>query len=438
MSETRRKIFEHIRAIGRAALSAGLQNSHSGNISVRFIDESGHDIAAITATGSQKGELGPDKVCYPELDRVGFGHYKASSETDIHTRVLRLPGVRATVHGHTRLATVVTMDDAPMPKENPRPPLSPVDALGVRYLGEVPVDWYAVASGSKEMVDTIEARLKDRPACIVQAHGTFARGATLNEAMWNLCLCEHSSEVVFHAGNLGVDMDAARKDAERELPSLVKRLPPYSDELDGRVDFADEPDTVELLLEQGFRIFESNYSPFHTGSMSIRCSSTLLYAPKASMPRELAGPLLELPLAGGGDHDTPELSAHRAIYEGTPFKAVMHCWPSEAEAMALAAVQSRQGSGYPRVVPVDAEGGFMHPSVPVLPANPNPDELCKALMDYKVAIVSMGGVWAAGEQAVGEALRHVTSIADICYHRIMAKLRGLDLEKMEPERARDW
>jgi hypothetical protein len=55
-----------------------------------------------------------------------------------------------------------------------------------------------------------------------------------------------------------------------------------------------------------------------------------------------------------------------------------------------------------------------------------------------MAVVVGGGVWAAGEQAVGEALRHVSSIRDICFYRIMAQSRGLNLAAMEPERARSW
>jgi ribulose-5-phosphate 4-epimerase/fuculose-1-phosphate aldolase len=433
-------IFQKIRAVGRAALTAGLENSHSGNIAIKCADESGRELLAITATGSQKGELTPDKICYPSLTGANYGHYKASSETDIHARILSLPGVKASIHGHTRLATVVTLDDAPMPKQNPRAPLRPVDPLGVRHLGEVPVDWVAVASGSKEMTDAIYSRLAERPACLIQAHGTFARGASLEEAFFHLCLAEHAGEVLHFAGLLGVDLPAARAAAEELLPRLREAMPPYSDRDLHRLDFPDEQETVELFRSQGFRIFESRYSPFHTGSMSVRATGSLLYAPYAAMPRDLPGPMLELPLrpdAATATDRGDDLALSRAIFLQTPLKALVHCYPAETEALALK-LAANAGGALPKVIPIDAEGGFLYPSVPVLPARPDPDVLCRALLDYRMAVVVGGGVWAAGEQAVGEALRHVSSIKDICFYRIMAQSRGLDLAAMEPERARSW
>ncbi len=434
----RDEVFKKIRAVGRAALTAGLENSHSGNISVKLRDASGEEFLAITATGAQKGELTPDKVCYPTLNRTNFGYYKASTETDIHARILKLPGVNASIHGHTKTATIVTLDDDPMPKENPRRPFLPVDPLGVRFLFTVPVDWFAVASGSKEMTDTISKRLEQNPVCIVQTHGAFVRGSTLEEALFLLAITEQAGEVVHFSDILGVDLERARKQAEKLKPQLTEFLPDYTTDLDSRVDFGGEPDTVEMFLTQGFRVFESRYSPFHTGSMSIRGSGSILFAPKASMPHDLPGPMLEVPLKPGeGEYTSPELEVHRAIYSRTPLKAVVHCYISEPQAVALEAMQTGNGET-PKIIPIDVEGGFLYPSVPVLPPEPDMDRLSRALLDYRMAIMAFGGVWAAGEQSVGEALRHISSIKDICFYRIMARMRGLDLSRMEPPRARSW
>ena len=63
----------------------------------------------ITATGSQKGELDPGQICFLSATGTDFGYYKASSETDIHARILKLPGVRASMHAHLKdliLATI--------------------------------------------------------------------------------------------------------------------------------------------------------------------------------------------------------------------------------------------------------------------------------------------------------------------------------------------
>jgi len=45
----------------------------------------------------------------------------------------------------------------------------------------------------------------------------------------------------------------------------------------------------------GRRLFESKITPFHSGSLSVRGIRSMLYSPKASAPRDLPGPLLELP-----------------------------------------------------------------------------------------------------------------------------------------------
>jgi ribulose-5-phosphate 4-epimerase/fuculose-1-phosphate aldolase len=434
----RDEIFRKIRAVGSAALTLDIENSHSGNISIKCKDERGTDLLAITATGSQKGELTKEKICYPALDKINYGYFKSSSETDIHANILHIPGVNATMHGHTKKATIVTLDDDPMPKKNPRAPLVPLDPLGARYLKQIPVDWFPVASGSKEMADTVSLRLETNPTTIVQAHGAFAKGASLEEAFFNLCLVEHSGEVLHFCEILGVDMERARKKVSELAPALDKAMPDFSAADDDRVDFADEPDTVEMFKTMGFRIFESRYSPVHSGSMSVRASSTLLYLPKAALPRELAGPMLEAELrnsnAACGD---PDLDMHRFIYNNTPIKALVHCYSSEVEAMAISMMQNNDGKTT-KVIPLDAEGGFLYPAIPILPPNPDPDTLCRALLEYHMVIVEHGGLWSSGEQSVGEALRHVSSIKDICYYRIMAKMRGLNISAMEPERARNW
>lgn len=433
----RDEIFRKIRAVGRAALTVGIENSHSGNIAMKLRDETGVEVLAITATGSQKGELTPDKICFPTLTETNYGYFKASTETDIHARILQLPGVSASMHGHTKTATAVTMDDDPLPKQNPRPALVPIDPLGVRYLGLVPVDWVKVASGSSDMTEIISKRLADGPISLIQEHGAFAKGASLEEALFYLCILEHSGEVIFFSEMMGIDLEAAANRAREAAPALLEALPDYSGELGGKREFEDEPDTIEMFEKTGYRIFESGYSPFHTGSMSIRGANTLLYLPRASLPHELTGPMLEVGLSPSDKENNSELNLHRIIYGETPLKALLHCYISEAQALALA-VPKDADPKTSRILPIDAEGGFLYPAVPVLGPDPDPEELCRALLDYRIVIVTFGGVWSAGEQSISEALRNISSIKDICHYRILAGMRGLDLSAMEPERAKTW
>jgi hypothetical protein len=170
------------------------------------------------------------------------------------------------------------------------------------------------------------------------------------------------------------------------------------------------------------------------------------------MPHDLPGPLLELPLDDIGPADigpadigarapSPahnfDLSIHRYLYRHTPFKSLIHCFVPEADVMVLASGPPAT-DGKTRIYPIDAEGGFLYPAVPILPLDTQPADLARALMDYRIAVVANGGIWSAGEQSLGEALRHVSSVKDICYYRIMAQIRGLNLTAMEPARAKTW
>ena len=148
------EIFRLFQAVGRASLLADIQDSHSGNMAVKVKGEDGSDVIVITAAGSQKGDLEPEQICFLSATETDYGYYKASSETDIHQRILRLPGVGASMHAHTKELAIATLDDEPKPA---RPPdFVPIDPLGRHVLGErVAVDWFAVPSGSPEMAETV-------------------------------------------------------------------------------------------------------------------------------------------------------------------------------------------------------------------------------------------------------------------------------------------
>ncbi|MBM3292961.1 MAG: hypothetical protein FJY82_00390 [Candidatus Aminicenantes bacterium] len=422
--------------IGRASLLCDIQDSHSGNMAVKVRNAAGVEEMAITATGSQKGDLDAGQICFLSAGGTDYGYYKASSETDIHQRVLALPGVRASMHAHTKDLTIVTLDDAPKP--SPVPDFVPVDPLGRAYLGDhVHVDWFAVPSGSAEMADLIPRRLAGHPATIIQNHGTFARARTLGEAFFLLGVADASGRVVRQAQKLGVDVGALRGRIASDPAAHFPRLPgPYEIEDDGLCDFPEETELLAEFRKAGARIFESRLSPFHTGTMSVRGVRDILYAPKASLPREIGGPLRRLPMASAPS-DSAELAVHKAIYAETDFQTVMHVWLPEAEAHSRFRYPGEEGES-DKIVPLDAEGGFLYLVIPVLPAEAGEEEIIRNLFDYKIAVVRGGGVWAAGTQSLSEVLHHPSSLREICLYRLGAFERGLDLRKMEPKKAARW
>jgi L-fuculose-phosphate aldolase len=423
-------------AVGRASLLYDIQDSHSGNMAVRWTDERGEEQIVITATGSQKGDLEPSQICFLSATETDAGYYKASSETDIHARILALPGVRASMHAHVKELIMATLDDVPKPA---RPPdFVPVDPLARHHLGRaIPVDWFAVPSGSPEMTRTLPERLAAHPLTIIFGHGAVAKGRSLKETFFRLCLANEAGAVVRHLWRLGVDVGALRERIDRDPVRALAAAPPdFEDDEDGRVDFPEEEEILKEFLKAGHRIFESRLSPFHTGSMSVRGVEAMLYAPKASMPRDLAGPLLRVPLKPD-DSDPAEVRLHKEIYAGSDFQTVMHCYVPEAEASAHYVYPGETGPA-DRVIPVDAEGTFLYLVIPVLRPDFRTEELVRLLHDYKVVIVRGGGVWAVGGQSLSEVLHHPSSLREICLYRIGAVERGLDLRKMEPAKARRW
>ncbi len=427
------KLFQ---AVGRASLLYDIQDSHSGNMAVRWTNERGEDQIVITATGSQKGDLAPSQICFLSVTETDYGYYKASSETDIHARILSLPGVRASMHAHVKELITVTLDDAPKPAQPPD--FRPVDPLAYYHLGPaIPVDWFAVPSGSPEMTKTLPDRLATHPLTIIFGHGAIARGRTLKETFFRLCVANSAGAVVRFMQGLGVDVESLRTKIRDDPGRSFAYAPPaYEDAEDGRCDFPDEEEILTEFLKAGHRIFDSRLSPFHTGTMSVRGVDAMLYAPKASMPRDLRGPLVKVPLGIRPD-DHREVRLHKEIYAASDFQTVMHCYVPEAEASAHF-VYPGESEPADRVIPVDAEGTFLYLVIPVLRPDFETSELIRLLHEYKVVIVRGGGVWAVGGQSLSEVLHHPSSLREICLYRIGAVERGLDLRKMEPRKARRW
>ena len=430
------ELIHLFQTVGRASLLYDIQDSHCGNMVMRWIDETGEERMAITATGSQKGDLEPEHICFPSFKETDFGYYKASSESDIHAKILALEGVNASMHCHTKDLIIDTLDDDKKP--NRPKSFNPVDPLGFYHLGGIiPVDWFALPSGSPQMVKVIPDRLSQHPVTVVQAHGAFSRGRTLKEAFFLQCVANNSGYIVRLLKKMNVDVENLRKKI-RLNPGAIFSYPPNRYQIgdDETCQFPGEEELVKEFRKTGARIFESRLSPFHTGTLSIRGVSTMFYAPKASMPREIGGPLLEIPLRSE-NADPKELGIHKTIYDRTNFQTVCHCWVPEAEAHAHFRYTGDTHT-IERIIPIDAEGSYLYLVIPVLPPTHDTETFLQMLHDYKVVVVRGGGVWGVGAQSLSEVLHHPSSVREICLYRIGAYERGLDLRKMEPEKAHEW
>jgi ribulose-5-phosphate 4-epimerase/fuculose-1-phosphate aldolase len=300
-----------------------------------------------------------------------------------------------------------------------------------------------VPSGSPEMTKRIPMHLEDNVAMMIHGHGVFARGVNPEEAFYRVAATESSGVTLWMLRMYGIDSGAVADLIDAEPEKHLPVVPtPFTADGDGECDFADEPDTAAEFLKTGKRIFESRISTFHSGSMSLRGARTLLYAPKAAMPRGLPGPLREHPLTADAG-DNAELEFHKMIYAHSNFQAVMHTYTAEAEAAAWAAHPKFVGTAglvmhENHVIPIDAEGSFLYLKTPLLQPDASFEAILTALHDYHIVIVRGRGMWAVGEQSLSEALHHVSSVRDICYYRAGAAMRRLNFANLEPEKAKNW
>lgn len=158
----------------------GLNDSHSGNISVR----EGATVW-ITPSGGCADTLHSDDLIAATPDAAPPAG--ASLDAALHLAVYRLvPDTGAMIHSHGPHAISMTLTgDA----------FTPIDFEGQFYFGTVPVldipfDRYVSDSPGR-----VAQALVESTVAIVRGHGVYARGATLDEAYKWTCSLESSARI---------------------------------------------------------------------------------------------------------------------------------------------------------------------------------------------------------------------------------------------------
>jgi L-fuculose-phosphate aldolase len=161
----------------------------------------------------------------------------------------------------------------------------------------------------------------------------------------------------------------------------------------------------------------------HGGNMSIRQNDRIIITRTGCM----LGHITKSDLVEAGaapDDDTPknassEIAVHRAIYQHTPALAVVHAHP--AHAIALSLIDNE-------LVPLDVEGSYYMPGVPVIGRGGKvyggkmADEIAKSLIDRRIAMVYAHGSFAAGRDLY-EAHHFTSTLEESC--RIITIVRQL-------------
>jgi len=124
-----------------------------------------------------------DPASPDELDVI------ASTEVNVHRAIYKETSALAILHGHSNYAVALSM------LYKPGELIVPEDSESIYVLHEIPVIRGGV--GSEELARNAAAALRDHKGAIVQGHGTFARGATVDEAFVVLSSIEHACMVKY-------------------------------------------------------------------------------------------------------------------------------------------------------------------------------------------------------------------------------------------------
>lgn len=194
------------------ALHAELPKNHlvawtSGNISARD-PETG--LVVIKPSGIRFEHLTPQNMVVVDLDgKIVEGDYKASSDTASHCYIYRhMPDVNGVVHTHSRYATAF----ATLAREIP----CVTTAMGDEFGGPIPCGGFALIGGEeigKIVVETLRGHRS--PSCLMQSHGVFATGPTVEKAVQAAIMTEDNAAIVWTALQIGTPLTIAQSDIDR-------------------------------------------------------------------------------------------------------------------------------------------------------------------------------------------------------------------------------
>lgn len=176
-------MLKDFQLVGRDLFQAGLNNSHSGNLSVRLGGR-----VLITRRGAMLGHLTGADLVETGLEVDDENTQRASTELLVHRAVYRGTAALAVVHAHPVHAVALSLlEDR----------ITPLDAEGLHYLKEVPVLAAEQTIGSREVEEKLPELLHNHKIVVVRGHGAFAAGQSLEEAyLWTSSL-ENACRIIY-------------------------------------------------------------------------------------------------------------------------------------------------------------------------------------------------------------------------------------------------
>ncbi|BAF59101.1 MAG: aldolase [Pelotomaculum sp.] len=182
--------------IGRDLFLAGLNSSHSGNLSVRCGDR-----IVITRRGSMLGHLEERDLIETGLEKNDSNIILASTEIGVHRAIYKRTPALAIVHAHPVHAIALSLLEDE---------IIPLDSEGAYLLHRVPVIGAEHTIGSRELEEKLPGYLSEYKIAVVRGHGSFAVGQMLEEAyQWTSAL-ENICRIICLTRTLGGELKDRR------------------------------------------------------------------------------------------------------------------------------------------------------------------------------------------------------------------------------------
>jgi len=112
----------------------------------------------------------------------------ASTESNVHRNIFKETDAMAIVHAHAPATTALSMvmDE-----------ITCIDGEGMFLYKKIPVVECDIPVGSYEVAEKVALALRNYPAVVVRAHGVFAKGVTLEDALGVLTGVEQSADILY-------------------------------------------------------------------------------------------------------------------------------------------------------------------------------------------------------------------------------------------------
>lgn len=181
--------FNAFRQVGNDLFTAGLNNSHSGNLSIRLDDEK----MVITRTGSMLHHIDHTDLITTTINHDDSQTPKASRELPVHRSIYKNTNAKAIVHAHCPNVIAVSLNKKGIENNI----LKLKDAEGLYYFENgVLVIEAKNAIASEEVAELVIPAFKTSKIVIVKGHGVFSIGETLEEAYHWVTSLEHSTKIL--------------------------------------------------------------------------------------------------------------------------------------------------------------------------------------------------------------------------------------------------